>query len=345
MQHYKLSKNKQILGWAIYRKSAKPFKYGSGVNAKPYDRCIECKKATTYSHLRCQECNYKKQANDLKSWSPGELTGNGTGILYANHPLTPNNGSYISLDKLDIWQQSDYSHQTLNTLRQIKQPATLGGIIRYQQKHNLTFKVAHSDWMQGIRTCNMCDGRIPARAMSRTGGRCKKCDATRARNLRHADPTKYRAISRANEKQYRAKRTPVWKANKKRGDLRRRGTKIIDLDAKEWETIKQLFDYKCAYCDKSSTKISMDHVTPITKGGNHVYTNIVPSCRPCNSSKTNKDLRQWLNDEQRYDFILQTMGDIDYVLAPPPKMGHSSGAGRMNRSLPLCPYECLMSVS
>ena len=39
---------------------------------------------------------------------------------------------------------------------------------------------------------------------------------------------------------------------------------------------------------------TLDHVTPLSKGGAHVIENLVPACRPCNSSKGDKLLADWI---------------------------------------------------
>lgn len=58
-----------------------------------------------------------------------------------------------------------------------------------------------------------------------------------------------------------------------------------DLTKKQWEQIKKLYGYKCAYCNRELKKLSQDHVIPISKGGHHTASNIVPSCMPCNRKK------------------------------------------------------------
>ncbi len=37
----------------------------------------------------------------------------------------------------------------------------------------------------------------------------------------------------------------------------------------------------------------MDHVVPLSKGGANAAHNSVPACTSCNTSKGNKDLRDW----------------------------------------------------
>ncbi|MFI2188009.1 HNH endonuclease [Streptomyces sioyaensis] len=49
--------------------------------------------------------------------------------------------------------------------------------------------------------------------------------------------------------------------------------------------------YACAYCGAHATHL--DHVTPLSKGGADVESNIVPACAPCNLSKGAKTLAEW----------------------------------------------------
>ncbi|HUF33384.1 MAG TPA: HNH endonuclease [Acidimicrobiales bacterium] len=45
---------------------------------------------------------------------------------------------------------------------------------------------------------------------------------------------------------------------------------------------------RCQYC--SAPAESIDHVVPRAKGGLHVWENVVAACRPCNTSKRDRDL-------------------------------------------------------
>lgn len=48
-------------------------------------------------------------------------------------------------------------------------------------------------------------------------------------------------------------------------------------------------NHTCQYCAKqfSYNELTMDHVIPKSKGGHKVWTNIVASCKACNSKKGN----------------------------------------------------------
>lgn len=67
---------------------------------------------------------------------------------------------------------------------------------------------------------------------------------------------------------------------------------INDFTENDWLIVLKEFDGKCAYCGNDG-KQSIDHVVPVTKGGNHTKNNIVPACRSCNSSKNNRELDEW----------------------------------------------------
>lgn len=58
---------------------------------------------------------------------------------------------------------------------------------------------------------------------------------------------------------------------------------------------KEIFDYfgnTCVYC--LSPAQALDHVDPISRGGDDTKENLVTSCKSCNSSKGNKPLLIWL---------------------------------------------------
>jgi 5-methylcytosine-specific restriction endonuclease McrA len=45
-------------------------------------------------------------------------------------------------------------------------------------------------------------------------------------------------------------------------------------------------DHRCQYCGDTAENI--DHVVPRSRGGQHVWENVVASCRPCNSRKEDR---------------------------------------------------------
>jgi hypothetical protein len=50
----------------------------------------------------------------------------------------------------------------------------------------------------------------------------------------------------------------------------------------------------CAYCGatvEEGAKLTLDHVTPHSKGGTNVVTNLVTCCHRCNSARGNRSVR------------------------------------------------------
>lgn len=45
-------------------------------------------------------------------------------------------------------------------------------------------------------------------------------------------------------------------------------------------------EHRCQYCGRAAENI--DHVIPRSRGGTHVWENVVASCRPCNTKKEDR---------------------------------------------------------
>lgn len=50
----------------------------------------------------------------------------------------------------------------------------------------------------------------------------------------------------------------------------------------------------CAYCGGhfTSNNLSRDHITPVSRGGQNVWMNVVTACKKCNSHKSDKTLKE-----------------------------------------------------
>lgn len=72
------------------------------------------------------------------------------------------------------------------------------------------------------------------------------------------------------------------------------------------------FSHCCAYCGATGD-LHIEHVIPISKGGTHVLSNLVPACQSCNYSKGAKDAETWYRAQpffckKRWAKILKVMG-------------------------------------
>lgn len=69
-----------------------------------------------------------------------------------------------------------------------------------------------------------------------------------------------------------------------RRQAKEKGASRNDLTAADWLIIKKQFGFRCAYCGEKKP-LTRDHIIPLSKGGGHTLSNIVPACRSCNSKK------------------------------------------------------------
>lgn len=66
---------------------------------------------------------------------------------------------------------------------------------------------------------------------------------------------------------------------------RMNGATIRNFTAAQWEDMKAHYRYRCVYCGVKPDVLTQDHIIPLSKGGDHTMSNIVPACRSCNCSK------------------------------------------------------------
>lgn len=84
-------------------------------------------------------------------------------------------------------------------------------------------------------------------------------------------------------------------ANRRRR-ARARASKT-DLTSEQWHRILKNQGYKCNMCGKKFTKsrvISVDHIIPLSKGGDFMSSNVQALCLSCNCSKNDKILKKFI---------------------------------------------------
>lgn len=59
----------------------------------------------------------------------------------------------------------------------------------------------------------------------------------------------------------------------------------VELTKEQWLRVLELYNGHCAYCHETSDDMTLDHVIPLSKGGRHHISNVVPACRACNGRK------------------------------------------------------------
>ena len=70
---------------------------------------------------------------------------------------------------------------------------------------------------------------------------------------------------------------------------------------RKWrQAIKEKWNYECAYCG-SEENLTLDHITPRSKGGSERVTNVLCACHSCNQSKGHKMWSDWFLSQDFFD--------------------------------------------
>ncbi len=88
-----------------------------------------------------------------------------------------------------------------------------------------------------------------------------------------------------------ARKQSLANTHKRRYRARQNGNNTLT-----WKQIETLFDRQpyCEYCKESEVKLTLDHIMPISRGGQNCISNVTIACEHCNFSKGNKLLEEWL---------------------------------------------------
>ena len=60
--------------------------------------------------------------------------------------------------------------------------------------------------------------------------------------------------------------------------------------------VKQHFNCTCVYCGENyeEHELTLDHVTPLCRGGETLTNNIVCACKKCNQDKGSRNWLEWM---------------------------------------------------
>lgn len=130
----------------------------------------------------------------------------------------------------------------------------------------------------------------------------RESDRARVRAWREANLERARAGNRdyarrhaaallVKRRHYRAANRDLIRTLNNRHKALKRNAPVNDLTTAQWRDIKAAYGQRCAYCKKRRF-LTMDHVIPLSKGGSHTASNIVPACGSCNSKKCNRPAPQ-----------------------------------------------------
>lgn len=133
---------------------------------------------------------------------------------------------------------------------------------------------------------------------------------------------KYREENKEKIKQYSKlyRKTEVYKIYRKNTKHKRKQQEKngVGITVEQWKSCLEFFDYRCAYSGEQCDDLNMEHVVPLSKGGEHAYYNIVPCVATYNSSKGNKDMEEWYRkqpyfSEERLHKIYEYMNLMEEI--------------------------------
>ncbi len=93
---------------------------------------------------------------------------------------------------------------------------------------------------------------------------------------------------------YRKQHMELYRNTVRKRRALRKGATVEYISVAEIDALLLDYNYCCAYCGASDVKLEIDHVYPISKGGAHALSNLVPACIHCNRSKHDKLPIDWL---------------------------------------------------
>ena len=148
--------------------------------------------------------------------------------------------------------------------------------------------------------------------------KCRPCQAQATAKYRAENPERYRRLKREarlrNPQKVREESIARYRNNTETEKARyakyyaahthemveygrKRRTRLLNaktfiVSKKEWTRMCDRYRGCCAYCGVKS-RLTMDHIIPLSRGGYHGIGNLIPACPRCNSSKNKKFIIEW----------------------------------------------------
>jgi len=161
-----------------------------------------------------------------------------------------------------------------------------------------------------MQTCNRCKVEKSLKEFSKNKTRpnglcpeCKECAKKRAKNRYKKEGEKMRAqMASLRERDYE-RRLEIERASRERRkekqrsgrNARQRVRNKILLEKKFLilpKELEKLYREPCFKCGSKQNQ-SIDHIIPLSKGGNHSVGNLMTLCLRCNMSKRDKLFIEW----------------------------------------------------
>lgn len=200
-----------------------------------------------------------------------------------------------------------------------------------------------------MKFCRYCSTHKPVtefgvRRASRDGlsYKCRSCSSAYGKVAYKRAPDLYKTKARqwalAN-KSRRAKIVAKWESRNQgrinawkrarysanlevsRADVRRRAfdrrisknRRAGALTRKSVESALRWSNGYCVYCGLKSSKLTLDHVEPLSRRGANVISNILPCCASCNGRKHTKPAADWLYDNYGVEGLARALVFLERI--------------------------------
>lgn len=158
----------------------------------------------------------------------------------------------------------------------------------------------HFPWCRECKTAIRKAKYAEAARLSTQRWRAANKDYIRTKARECYYPNRNRAKLAANNRRYQERHPERVLATKRSWcarnpaksaeyDSRRRAhmlaVEVNDFTAAQWQETLAYFSHACAYCLRTDVPLTIEHMTPVSRGGSHTASNIIPACKSCNCSK------------------------------------------------------------
>ena len=99
--------------------------------------------------------------------------------------------------------------------------------------------------------------------------------------------------TKASQARYRAKNHEKGRARQAKYRSRKLACGGRGITARQWNDVLTSTLGLCTYCNKRRP-LALDHIVPLSTGGEHDIENAAPACKSCNSAKHKTPLLLWL---------------------------------------------------
>lgn len=188
-------------------------------------------------------------------------------------------------------------------------------------------KERYGDIANGERRCARCKEikpisgfRLDKRKAGGASSYCLECDSilVSARRMRyherHRDTINQKQRERKATAEFKAweagyrQRPHVKHAYKLRDKVRphKRRTDGDGLSRTTWLALLEAFGHRCCYC-RVGGKMTIEHLTPVSRGGLNEIGNLAPACGPCNGKKKAKTAEEWVGPDRAAEIRRRAM--------------------------------------